>query len=357
MVPNFEQCLIAPTSAILEAMQAINRTDAKIALVIDGERRLLGTVTDGDVRRGLLRGLQLTAPVSEVMNAAPKSVRPGEDRSRILDLVQRNVCRQFPVLDAGGRVTGIETFDDAVLSLKRDNWIVVLAGGRGTRLLPLTAERPKPMLHVGNQPILATIIGNLARQGFVNIFISLNYRGEMIRSYFGDGSDWNVNIRYLMEDSSLGTAGALSLLPEKPTLPVIVTNGDILTTVDFNNLLDFHRAHGAVGTMCISEYSFQVPFGVVDIKGHTIASITEKPWQRFLISAGIYVLQPEAIDLVPRDVRHDMPELFGRLISDGRETCVFPIGEYWTDIGKAEDLERANRDFFGNFPHAIESAE
>lgn len=353
MIDNYVQCFVPPGASILDAMQAINRSDARIALVVDEQRILLGTVTDGDVRRGLLRGLQLSDRIAEIMNSSPKTIRSGSsDRSHILELVQRNICHQFPVVDGRGAVVGIESSEDALVSTRRENWVVILAGGLGTRLLPLTAERPKPMLHVGHQPILATTIDNLSRQGFSKFFISINYRGEVIRNYFGDGSDRNVRIEYLVESEPLGTAGALSLLKQEATAPVIVMNGDILTTVDMNNLVDFHHEHNAVATMCVSDYSFEVPFGVIDIKEHRIASIVEKPRHRFLISAGIYVLAPEVVGLVPSDRRFDMPELFTALIADGRETCVFPIGEYWTDIGKIDDFERANREFSGNFDRA-----
>jgi dTDP-glucose pyrophosphorylase len=349
MIRDFEKSFVAPDATILAAMEAINASEARVALVVDGEKRLLGSITDGDIRRALLSGFPLSGLASAVMNREPKIIREGDDRSQAIDLMQRNICRQVPVLDQQGRVTGIESFEDAVLSLRRDNWVVLLAGGRGTRLLPLTAERPKPMLHVGNQPILATIIDNLKKQGFTNIFIAINYKGEMIRSYFGDGADRNVNIRYLVEEESLGTAGALSLLPEIPTEPMVVMNGDILTTVDLKHLLDFHQDHGAAGTMCVSQYSFEVPFGVVDVDKHRVTRISEKPVYRFLVSAGIYVLQPEAVQLVPSATRYDMPSLFERLIGEGRETCVFPIGEYWMDIGRMDDFERANRDYSGHF--------
>jgi dTDP-glucose pyrophosphorylase len=350
MVKDFERSFVSPGQTILAAMEAINSSEARIALIVDAERHLLGSVTDGDVRRALLRGLPLSAPVAEAMNADPKILYEGDDRSQVIDLMQRNICRQVPVLDRSGRVIGIESFEDAILSLRRDNWVVLLAGGRGTRLMPLTAERPKPMLHVGNRPILATIVDNLKKQGFTNIFISINYMGEIIRSYFGDGSDRNVNIRYLVEEDLLGTAGALSLLPERPTTPMIVMNGDILTTVDLKHLLDFHQEHGATGTICVSEYSVEVPFGVIDVDQHRITKIAEKPVYRFLVSAGIYVLEPEVVGLVPAATRYDMPSLFDRLLAEGHETCVFPISEYWMDIGRVEDFERANRDYSRHFP-------
>lgn len=347
---DVEKTLILASADILSAIEVINRSDARIALVVDENRRLVGSVTDGDVRRGLLRGVALSDAVSEVMNSQPRVIRNSEDRAQALQFMKQNVCRQVPVLDAEGHVIAIETVEEALLAMRRDNWVLLMAGGRGQRLRPLTDTSPKPMLMVGDKPILETILDNLIKQGFHNFYISLNYMGDVVRDYFGDGSRKGVTIRYIIEDQFMGTAGPLSLLPEPLTKPIIVMNGDILTTVDFNYLLDFHHDHRAEGTMCVCEYSVEVPFGVVELDEHRISRIVEKPTHRFMISAGIYALSPHAVAMVPTGQQSDMPTLFERLVAGRLETCVFPIREYWMDIGRLDDFDRANRDYAVQFP-------
>ena len=251
--------------------------------------------------------------------------------------------------EEAGRVIGVELLEELIRPRERDNWVVLMAGGLGTRLSPLTNDRPKPMLNVGNKPLLETIIENFVEQGFHRFFISVNYMAGMIKDHFADGGRWGAQIHYLEEDRKLGTAGALSLLPEPPTAPVLVMNCDLLTKVNFRHLLDFHLEHRAQGTMCVREYDFQVPYGVVRLDRQRIAGIDEKPVQRFFVNAGIYVLEPEALHHVPADTFFDMPSLFERLIAEGQEAAAFPIREYWLDIGQLADYDRANGEFAGLF--------
>jgi dTDP-glucose pyrophosphorylase len=346
---NVLECLVPRSADILRAIAVINNSDARIALVIDDGGRLIGTVTDGDVRRGILRGVALTDAVTLLMNRSPHVIRTPEDRPRALQLMRANVCRQVPVLDSDGRVSSIETLDDALHTVRQGNWVLLMAGGRGRRLSPLTDSTPKPMLRVGGKPILETIIDNLSNQGFKKVFISINYKGDMVADYFGDGSRKGLDISYLVEDEPLGTAGPLSLLPERPPGATIVMNGDILTTIDFNQLLEFHDDHKADGTICVTDYKIEVPFGVVEVEGHRISGIVEKPVRSFKVSAGIYALSPNAIAMVPAGERFDMPALFKDLLDKKKETAVFPIREYWMDIGRIDDFERANREYEGLF--------
>lgn len=341
--------LIEADASIKFAIEAIERSSAKIGLVVDGDRRLIGTITDGDIRRGLLRGCQLAEPVTRVMNANPRVARSEADRVRVRELMRRNICRDVPIVDAEGRVIELETFNETLLTPEKQNWVLLMAGGRGQRLRPLTDDRPKPMLQVGSQPLLDGIIRNFKEQGFYNFFLSVNYLREMVIEHFGDGAALGVNIHYLQEDQPLGTAGPLALLPERPVRPMIVMNGDILTKVDFNDLLLFHEEHMSVATMCVRDYLFEVPFGVVEIDKYRIARIAEKPVQRFLINAGIYVLNPEVVAMVTDPQPLDMPALFQRVIDNRAETAVFPIREYWLDIGRMDDFERANNDFIPQF--------
>jgi NDP-sugar pyrophosphorylase family protein len=220
-----------------------------------------------------------------------------------------------------------------------------MAGGLGTRLQPLTDECPKPLLMVNGKPILETILESFVEQGFKRIFLSINFKAEMIRNYFGAGERWGIQIEYLHENTCLGTAGALSLLPEKPTAPVIVMNGDLLTRTNFDNLLQFHITQGATATMVVREYDFQVPYGVVRLDGTRIDAIEEKPVHKFFVNAGIYALSPEALDYLPAGVFFDMPALFEHLITADKVTAAYPLREYWLDIGQLEEFERAQREW------------
>ncbi len=344
-----DEYLVGPSATVTEALATINRSEGKIALVVDGDRRLMGVVTDGDFRRGLLRGVGLDRPVTEVMNPKPVVARQGEDKGRLLALMRREQYRQIPLVDATGRVVGLETLLEMLQIADRENWVVLLAGGKGVRLKPLTHAVPKPMLQVGSKPLLETALDNLAEQGFRRFFFAVNYMADAIREHFGDGSRHHVRIDYLVEQEPLGTAGALTLLPERPTAPVIVMNGDILTKVDFRALLDFHARNRAIATMCVREFQFQVPFGVVSVDQHRIVDINEKPEERFLVNAGIYVLEPEAVAMIPRGRAYDMPRLFDALLLQRKEAIVFPLKEYWLDIGRLDDFIRANDEFEREF--------
>ncbi len=348
---NVDQTLIGPDATIKQAIETIERSDAKAALIIDAERRLLGTVTDGDVRRGILRGIGLDEPVTRIMNASPRVARPNDDPASMLDIMRRNICRQIPMVDDAGHVIGLKTLEEALRVPMRPNWVLLMAGGRGQRLRPLTDDCPKPMLPIGGRPIMQIILESLVRQGFQRFFISVNYRREMVRDYFGDGARWNAKIDYLEEDAEkpLGTAGPVALLPERPQHPLIVINGDILTKVAFGALLDFHNEHKCAGTMCVRDYVQQVPYGVIEIDEHRLSEIVEKPVKRYLVNAGIYVLEPEAIDLVPRNTAFDMPALFDEIRRQGMSASVFPVREYWMDVGHMSDFQKANDDYFREF--------
>ena len=341
---DWTRLLISPKATVREAIERIDAAGMQIVLVVDEQRKLLGTISDGDVRRSVLRGVRLDAPATEIMNPKPTVVGPGENKDVLLATMHARFLHRIPVLDDGGYVVGLETFDELVKPAPHDNPVVLMAGGLGARLRPLTEERPKPMLMIGKRPILETILLNFVECGFHRFFISVNYKADMVMEYFGDGSNWGVKIDYLRETARMGTAGALGLLPEKPTSPVIVMNGDLLTKTNFSSLLDFHVSHAAAATMCIREYDLQVPYGVVKTRDHRLLSLEEKPVQKFFVNAGIYVLSPEAVALVP-PAYCDMPTVFEKLVEQGKETAVFPVREYWLDIGHITDLEKAVIDF------------
>ncbi len=341
----WEKTLVASGAAISEAIRKIDVSHLQIALVVDKNRRLLGTVTDGDVRRGILKGIALNEPVNRIMAAKPVVAPIHKSRENILAIMKQEGVHQVPLVDEVGRVVGMEVLDKLIDPGIKDNWVLLMAGGLGSRLRPLTDERPKPLLHVGSKPILETILENFVEYGFKKFFMSVNYKNEMVREYFGNGSRWGAEIQYLKETEQLGTAGALSLLPKKPALPLIVMNGDLLTKINWNQLLAFHHENDCAATMCVREYDFQVPYGVVKINDHHIDAIDEKPVQRFFVNAGIYILNPEALRGISKGVALDMPYLIEKLIRKKMGVAAFPIREYWLDIGHLDDLERANGDF------------
>src|SRR6266702_1577335 len=342
---RWKDVLISPTTSILEAIKIIDATAMQIALVVDENQRLLGTLTDGDVGRAILKSISLTDPVQSVMNCEFTSVNITETRDNILVLMKDMQFHQIPVLDENRCIVGLELLDELLSIKKRDNVVVLMAGGLGTRLGSLTKDCPKPLLKVGNKAVLETIVDNCKEYGLHKFAISINYKAEMIQDFCGDGSRWGVEISYLHENKRLGTAGALGLLQEEPKLPILVMNADVLTKVNFQHLLDFHDDHQSVATMCVREYDFQVPYGVVKIDKQRLIGIEEKPVHRFFVSAGIYVLNPETLRFVPRDEYFDMPSLFEKVLEKKMETSVFPIREYWLDIGKLDDFERAKGEY------------
>ena len=341
---DWRRSVVSPGATIKETIRTIDEGSLQIALVVDESQRLLGTVTDGDVRRGLLRGVSLDEAATSIMNPHPRVAAPGQSPSVILALMKEGLLHHVPLVDAQGHLVGMEVLDE-LLAPTRDNWVVLMAGGLGNRLRPLTEDTPKPLLKVGQKPILEDILENFIEHGFRRFFLSVNYKADMFKAHFGDGSRFGVQISYLEEPKRMGTAGALSLLPKKPDRTIMVMNADLLTKVSFSHFLDFHRSHGAAATMGVRHYELQVPYGVVRMTNHRISDIEEKPVQKFFVNAGIYALEPEVLDLIPANEFFDMPGLFERIIAAGKETVAFPIRAYWLDIGQVSDLERAISDF------------
>jgi len=342
---RWKDILINPTTSIIETIKIIDEGSLQIALVVDSANKLVGTVSDGDVRRAILKGVSLDRPVCEIMYTEPTVASSVDSRDEIMMKMRLKHLRQIPILDKDGCVVGLDSLDSMINMQKRDNVVVIMAGGLGTRLGELTSNCPKPLLKVGNKPILETIIENCMEYAFRRFYLSVNYKADMVKDYFGDGSRWGIEINYLEENKRLGTAGALGLLPEPLTMPALVMNGDVLTKINFKHLMDFHEEQKSVATMCVREYEFQVPFGVVQLDHHRLVNILEKPVHQFFVNAGIYVLNPEVISLVPKDEYLDMPSLFDKLFEKQSDTSAFPIREYWMDIGRKADFERANGEY------------
>lgn len=341
----WEKSIILENSSIMDAVKAIDESGMQIALIVDKDRKLKGILTDGDIRRAVLKGVDFSDKIDSIMKKNPAVARVGQSNAEIRDIMRSKQVHQIPIVDDEERVQNIVLFVDVIGKRRHDNYIVLMAGGLGTRLMPLTENVPKPLLKVGTKPILEIILESFIEKGFYNFFLSVNYRSEMIESYFGDGSKWDVNIRYIKEEKKLGTAGSLSLLPNIPDKPFIVMNGDILTKVDFSSLLSYHISENAIATMAVREYCSMIPYGVIKTNENIITSISEKPIEKYMVNAGIYVLNPSVVEIVKKNSYADMPGLFEMLIDMGNRTTVFPIREYWIDIGKMDDFKKAQTDY------------
>ena len=341
--------LISEKTTIKEALKVIDSGAIRIALVVDENMRLQGTLSDGDIRRGLLNNLSLDDNIENLYFKNPITALDDDSKDKIIQKAITKQVYQIPILNKEGILVDIENLATLLNISKKRNRVILMAGGLGTRLRPLTQDIPKPLLKVGNKPILETIMRNFASHGFVNITISLNYKGEMIKEYFGDGSEFGVNIDYIEENIRLGTAGALSLIKNIPREPFFVMNADLLTDVNFSHLLDFHSHSNAQASMCVREYDYQVPYGVIETNNENITSIVEKPVQKFFVNAGIYVLSPKVFDYIPKNEFYDMPTLFNTLIEKNKKVISFPIHEYWLDIGRMSDFEQAQSEYFRIF--------
>ncbi len=345
MTPRlWQKAILSPKDSILTAIRIIDSAMTQMAMVVDAGQKLVATVTDGDIRRALLQGIGLDQPIAKAMNKKFHSLAMGTARTDIRRYMLQNRIRRLPLLDDGGHVVDMLFLEALVEGGRKDNWVVVMAGGLGTRLRPLTDHTPKPLVKVGEKPILETLLNGLCEQGFHKVCLAVNYKADMIRQYFKDGSQLGMEIRYVQEQKKMGSAGALGLMPEKPTSPFLVLNADLLTTVAFSRLLDYHLDQRVQATMCVKEYQFQVPYGVVKAQDNRLDSIEEKPLKKFFVNAGIYVLEPNALDLVPRNQASDMTTLLDSLATKEGGVALFPIREYWLDIGKKEDFARANRE-------------
>jgi dTDP-glucose pyrophosphorylase/CBS domain-containing protein len=345
---NLESVLIGPTASIRDAAACINASSAGIALVVDADRRLLGTLTDGDIRRAVLAGIDLALPVHSLLEAcarpAPVTAPAGTRRAELLALMKERSVWQIPLVDPAGRVTDVAAMKDLVREGVVPLQAVIMAGGFGTRLMPLTTDVPKPMLHVGDKPILEHIVAQLQQSGIHKVKLTTHYKPEAIREHFGDGSGFGIDIDYVNEDEPLGTAGALGLVETSDDAPVLLMNGDILTRVDFQAMLAFHREHDAELTVGVRQYDVRVPYGVVQCEGETVLGIEEKPMLNFFVNAGIYLLEPSAQRLIPQGQRCDMTDLIETLTNQGRRVVAFPIVEYWLDVGRPEDYAQAQQD-------------
>ncbi len=331
--------LARETDSIQEVIRRINWASLEIILVVNQQGILLGTVTDGDIRRGILAGLSTAQPVSLIMNRNPVTAPVGLPYEEMLQLMRTRSIRHLPVLDNENRPIRLERME-ALLD-RFSGGAIVMAGGLGLRLRPLTNDTPKPLLPVAGRPILDHILSGLRHSGIEDVVISVNYLADRIRDHVGDGKDHALHVNYLSERERMGTAGALALLRPRPRRPFLVMNGDLLTRMNFARLLEFQRRQNHALVVCVRKHQVQVPYGVVDIHGGCVTGLREKPVIEQFINAGIYVLDPACIDLIPKNRYFDMTDLIQAVLDRGDSIGAFPIIEYWRDIGNPEDLNAA----------------
>jgi len=345
---SFTDISVMLGATIRDAIRCLNSGKNGIALVVDGEDRLINTVTDGDVRRAIIAGASLESPIRVLLEqkaktpqADPVTMPVDTERTVLLQIMQEKEIRHVPLLHADGRVAGLVTLDELLPDEVLPMEAVIMAGGQGHRLRPLTESVPKPMLPVGDKPLMEQIIEQLKTAGINRVYVTTHYKGEVIVDHFGDGEQLGINIEYLNEDQPLGTAGALRLM-EKPRGPMLVVNGDVLTHVNYKAMLHFHQDHGSDLTVGVRQYDVQIPYGVLECDGHRVQGVREKPAYYFFVNAGIYLLEPSVFQYL-RDGPSDMTEVMETLIEAGRTIVSFPILEYWLDIGRPDDYEKARR--------------
>lgn len=343
---DIDKISILPTASVEDALKIFGIYDGvRLLVVVDEHQNFLGIITDPDIRRGLMRGLSLQSPIESIIQKSPITAKTTDSKQALITLSAKHNIYEIPILNDSGRIVRVESISSLLKSRTHNNPIVIMAGGLGKRLRPLTDSIPKPMLKVGSKPILQIILERFKAQGFENIILCVNYKSHIIEDYFGDGKDFGLSIRYVRESKALGTAGALGLIEDMDDLPFFVMNGDILSDIDFTQMLHFHQKQNSHATMGVREFHYQVPYGVVECEGTQISSITEKPTQNFLVSAGIYVLEPQILKLIPKDCFMDMPTLFGKIFTQKSYNAhSYLITDYWIDIGRHEEYERANNE-------------
>lgn len=340
----WRKALLTPEATIQAAISNLDQVAIKICLVVNQTGELIGTLSDGDIRRGLLKGLSLNSSIDRIVHHNPLVVPPDFSRELVMQLMVGNKVQQIPVVNTLRQVVGLHLWDDITTPSERPNLMVIMAGGMGTRLRPHTENCPKPLLPVAGKPMLEHIIERAKLEGFRRFVLAVHYLGHMIVAHFGDGKHLGVQIDYLREQTPLGTAGALGLLTPRPEAAFVVTNGDVITDIRYGELLDFHLRHNAVATMAVRVHEWQHPFGVVQTQGIEIVGFEEKPVSRSHINAGVYALDPTALSQLEADERCDMPTLFERLQALTRRTVAYPMHEPWLDVGRPDDLNLANSD-------------
>lgn len=333
--------IVRTGTPILEALKKVNAPPLYAALIVDEGNKLCGILTDGDLRRGLLAGYDLGTVVDIFMKSDPTTAPASIPKQDAYSLLKRKNISLLPLVSELGKLESLLIVGSFHEENKRENAAVIMAGGKGSRLYPLTKDCPKPMLKVNGKPILEILIEQCIQAGFSNFYISVNYLKEQIIDYFGQGESMGISINYLIEDKPLGTAGSLQLLPKTINMPFLALNGDLLTRFDYRHLMQFHADHNSSATICVREHVTQIPFGVVQTEGHRLIGFDEKPTYRQIVNAGVYVIEPSVLTYLEPNMPTDMPSLLRKVQASGQEVMVCPIHEYWLDIGRPDALYAA----------------
>lgn len=336
-----KQYCITPDASLIECMRSMDITGAGIVLAVDSEFRLIGTISDGDVRKALVKGYPLDSSIDTHINRNCYYVLPTVPRAEALDIMQARRFEQVPIVDEQGKVIGLHLLHDILGNISRPNWALVMAGGKGMRLRPLTEKLPKPMIKVAGRPLLERIILHLVSYGIRRIFLSVNHLAQVIEDYFEDGSKYGTKIEYLREDDSLGSGGAISLLPEIPGHPFMVMNGDLIADVNCADMIEFHSQNDFYATMGVYSYFHQVPFGCVEIQDNRLTGLQEKPVLEKMVNTGIYVLSPQAVSAVPKNTYFPITKLFEDALKKNLACGAFAIEKEWLDIGAPQQLRQA----------------
>jgi dTDP-glucose pyrophosphorylase len=337
---NWKKTLLLENSTIRKVIKNLEKSALQIVLVIDKKKNLVGTITDGDIRRGLLNGLNISSPIKKLINKKPLIGSSTMSTNTMNQIMQTNKINQLPIVDKSKKIVGLYFWDAIKYSITQKSQVIIMAGGKGKRMMPHTKTCPKPLLPVGGKPILEHILLKARSEGFNNFIISINYLGEMIEDYFGNGSKWGVKIKYLKENMPLGTIGALSLIKNQPNFPFIVCNGDIISDIKYTELLDFHIKNKAFGTVAVKPYEIKNPYGVVKIDGNQIVDIEEKPIVKSHVNTGVYVFSPKIINEIKKNKYLDMNILIQKLLGKMKKIIAYPAYEPWLDIGKPKDLKK-----------------
>ena len=341
---NWKSAILKPNDKLKKAIEVLGKGGLRIVMIADTNNKLLGTITDGDVRRALINQNDLNITLDRVMFDKPSSVLVSETKEKILSIMKVKDIMQIPLVNHNKEIVGLEILQHLMQNKKIENPVFLMAGGFGKRLMPLTKNTPKPLLKIGNIPILEKTIIQLSESGFYNFIISTHYKSEMFKDYFGNGKNWKVNIEYIYENKPLGTAGSISLLKNIPKLPVLIMNSDLLTKINFESLINYHNDQMCAATVCVRDHEVKIPYGIVETKDGLIRKIEEKPKKKFFINAGIYVIEPELIKNIATNKHLNMTDFLQNQVDNDKKIGIFPIHEYWLDIGHRESFEQAKKD-------------
>ena len=334
---------VSPTTTIFEALQLVDKNAKQMAVLVDNDRNIIGVITDGDIRRAILKGIPLNSSVVDVVNKTPLIGSKNESKKSLISKMQDRSVPFIPLLDSANKLVEILFLSDLLNISRKNNSVIIMAGGKGTRLGELTRNCPKPMLKIGSKPILETIIAHLSSFGFHDFYISVNHLKEQIMEYFAKGEKMGVKISYLHENKPLGTAGALANFEQQNSEPVIVMNGDIYTDMDFSALIDIHKSNNAAATVCLRKYDCQIPYGVVRTNNRQITTIEEKPVLSYFVNAGIYTFDPMILKMIPKNTYYPMTKFLEKLLKNGKLVYSHEIDGIWIDIGRHDDFKNASQ--------------